>query len=60
MLVFRHARAHDAENPTAQEVVVWFTSGLAAVVYLISTLLPEPDVPSVHAEEQGETTDAKE
>ena len=60
ILVFKHARAHGAENPAAWGAVVWFTGGLAAAVYLISTLLPEPDVPSVHAEEQGETTDAKE
>ena len=60
ILVFKHARAHDAENPAAWGAVVWFTGGLAAAVYLISTLLPDPDVPSVHAETQDEPTDAEE
>jgi len=60
ILVFKHARAHDAENPGAWGAVVWVTGGLAAIVYLISTLLPDPDVPSVHAEKQDETTDAEE
>ena len=60
ILVFKHARARDAENPAAWGAVVWFTGGLAAIVYLISTLLPDPDVPSVHAEKHDETTDAEE
>ena len=60
ILVFKHARAQDAENPAAWGAVVWFTGGLAAIVYLISTRLPDPDVPSVHAETQDETTDAEE
>ena len=60
ILVFKHARAHDAETPAAWGAVVWFTGGLAAAVYLISTLLPDPDVPSVHAKEQNETADAEE
>ena len=60
IVVYKHARAHDAENPAAWGAVVWFTGGLAAIVYLISTLLPDPDVPSVHAEKQDETTDVEE
>ena len=60
ILVFKHARAHDAEDPGAWGAVVWFTGGLATIVYLISTLLPDPDVPSVRAEEQDEATDAEE
>ena len=60
ILVFKHARAQDPENPAAWGAVVWFTGGLAAIVYLISTLLPDPDVPSVHAEKQDEPTDAEE
>ena len=60
ILVFKHARTHHAENPAAWGAVVWSTGGLAAVVYLISTLLPNPDVPSVHVEEQDETIDAEE
>ena len=53
IVVYKHARAHDAENPVAWGAVVWFTGGLAAAVYLISTLLPEPDVPSVRLTELG-------
>ena len=60
IVVYKHARAHDAENPAAWGAVVWFTGGLAAIIYLISTLLPDPDVPSVHAEKQDEPTDAEE
>jgi len=60
ILVFKHARAQDAENPAAWAAVVWVTGGLAAVVYLISTLLPDPDVPSVHGEGKDDTTDAEE
>ena len=60
IVVYKHARAHDAENPAAWGAVVWFTGGLAAIIYLISTLLPDPDVPSVHAETQDEPTDAEE
>jgi hypothetical protein len=60
ILVFKHAQAREADNPAAWGAVVWLTGGLAAIVYLVSTLLPDPDVPEVHAAEQDGHADAEE
>jgi len=60
ILVFKHAEARDAENPAAWGAVVWFTGGLAAIVYLLSMSLPDPDVPDVHSTEEDGRADADE
>ena len=60
IVVYKHARAHDAENPAAWGAVVWFTGGLAAIVYLLSMSLPDPDVPDVHSTEEDGRADADE